>query len=135
MGPDFDPIQTAEGWQISNAPVMGMTPLLSAMEIFDEAGMFNIRLKSEKLTGFLEYLITQNLPIVSIITPANPVERGCQLSLVAPGGRKTFKKILNRGVVCDWRKPNVIRIAPHPLFNRYTEVYDFVKLLEQSLSE
>ena len=135
MGPDFDAIQTAEGWQISNAPVMGMAPLLAAMEIFDEVGMAAIRLKSEKLTGFLEYLIAENLPAVSIITPANPAERGCQLSLVTPGGNNTFKIISKKGVVCDWRKPDVIRVAPHPLFNRYTEVYDFVELLEQSLSE
>ena len=135
MGPDFDPIQTAEGWQISNAPVMGMAPLLASMEIFDKVGMAAIRLKSEKLTGFLEYLIAENLPAVTIITPVNPVERGCQLSLVVPGGKNTFEKILKKGVVCDWRKPDVIRVAPHPLFNRYTEVYDFVELLEQSLSE
>ena len=135
MGPDFDPIQTAEGWQISNAPVMGMAPLLAAMEIFDEVGMAAIRVKSEKLTGFLEYLIAENLPAVAIITPVNPAERGCQLSLVVPGGKNTFEKILKKGVVCDWRKPDVIRVAPHPLFNRYTEVYDFVKLLKQSLSE
>ena len=135
MGPEFNPIQTAEGWQISNAPVMGMAPLLAAMEIFDEAGMTAIRLKSEKLTGFLEHLIAVNLPAVSIITPTNPIERGCQLSLVVPGGENTFEKISKKGVVCDWRKPDVIRVAPHPLFNRYTEVYDFVNLLEQSLSE
>ena len=135
MGPEFKPIQTAEGWQISNAPVMGMAPLLAAMEIFDEAGMTAIRLKSEKLTGFLEHLIAVNLPAVSIITPTNPIERGCQLSLVVPGGENTFEKISKKGVVCDWRKPDVIRVAPHPLFNRYTEVYDFVNLLEQSLSE
>ena len=135
MGPDFDPIQTAEGWQISNAPVIGMAPLLAAMEIFDEVGMAAIRVKSEKLTGFLEYLIAENLPDVAILTPEKPAERGCQLSLVVPGGKNTFEKILKKGVVCDWRKPDVIRVAPHPLFNRYTEVYDFVELLEQSLSE
>jgi len=135
MGPDFDPIQTAEGWQISNAPVMGMAPLLAAMEIFDEVGMAAIRVKSEKLTGFLEYLIAENLPAVAIITPVNPAERGCQLSLVVPGGINTYEKILKKGVVCDWRKPDIIRVAPHPLFNRYTEVYDFVELLEQSFSE
>ena len=135
MGPDFDAIQTAEGWQISNAPVMGMAPLLASMEIFDKVGMAAIRLKSEKLTGFLEYLIVENLPAVKILTPENPAERGCQLSLVAPGGNNTFKIISKKGVVCDWRKPDVIRVAPHPLFNRYTEVYDFVKLLKQSLSE
>ena len=135
MGPDFDAIKTAEGWQISNAPVMGMAPLLAAMKIFDEVGMAAIRHNSEKLTGYLEYLIAENLPAVKILTPENPAERGCQLSLVAPGGNNTFKIISKKGVVCDWRKPDVIRVAPHPLFNRYTEVYDFVKLLKQSLSE
>ena len=135
MGPDFNAIKTAEGWQISNAPVMGMAPLLAAMKIFDEVGMAAIRHKSEKLTGYLEYLIAENLPAVKILTPENPAERGCQLSLVAPGGNNTFKIISKKGVVCDWRKPDVIRVAPHPLFNRYTEVYDFVKLLKQSLSE
>jgi kynureninase len=114
---------------------MGMAPLLAAMEIFDEVGMAAIRVKSEKLTGFLEYLIAENLPAVAIITPVNPAERGCQLSLVVPGGKNTYEKILKKGVVCDWRKPDIIRVAPHPLFNRYTEVYDFVELLEQSLSE
>ena len=135
MGPDFDAIKTAEGWQISNAPVMGMAPLLAAMKIFDEVGMAAIRHKSEKLTGYLESLIEENLPAVKILTPETPAERGCQLSLVAPGGNNTFKIISKKGVVCDWRKPDVIRVAPHPLFNRYTEVYDFVKLLKQSLSE
>ena len=135
MGSDFDPIQTAEGWQISNAPIMGMVPLLAAMEIFDEAGMDAIRFKSEKLTGLLEFLIAVNLPEISIITPENSLERGCQLSLVVPGGKKTFENISKKGVVCDWRKPDVIRIAPHPLFNQYIEVYDFVKLLQKSLSE
>ena len=104
----------------------------SEMCIRDRAA---IRHKSEKLTGFLEYLITENIPAISIITPEKLAERGCQLSLVAPGGENTFQKIREKGVVCDWRKPDVIRVAPHPLFNRYTEVYDFVKLLKQSLSE
>ena len=135
MGPDFDPIKTAEGWQVSNAPVMGMAPLLAAMDIFDEVGMNAIRKKSEKLTGFLEYLVIKILPEVTIITPENSTERGCQLSLVVPGGKKIFDDLSNRGVVCDWRNPDVIRVAPHPLFNRYTEVYDFVIMLKQILAE
>jgi kynureninase len=135
MGPDFDPIKTAEGWQISNAPVMGMAPLLAAMDIFDEVGMTAIRKKSEKLTGFLEYLVIKILPEVTIITPKNSSERGCQLSLVVPGGKKIFDDLSNQGVVCDWRNPDVIRVAPHPLFNRYTEVYDFVIMLKQILAE
>ena len=135
MGPDFDPIKTAEGWQVSNSPVMGMAPLLAAMDIFDEVGMTAIRKKSEKLTGFLEYLIIKVLPEVTIITPQNPIERGCQLSLVVPGGKKIFDELSNQGVVCDWRNPDVIRVAPHPLFNRYTEVYAFVIILKHILDK
>ncbi|MDC0479996.1 kynureninase [bacterium] len=129
MGPDFDPIQTAEGWQISNSPVMGMAPLLASMEIFDEVGMFAIREKGENLTRFLEYLIEENLPNISVITPK---ERGCQLSLVVPNGKIVFESLSKNGVVCDWREPDVIRIAPHPLFNTFAEVYQFIQILKKS---
>ena len=130
MGPEFDPIQTAEGWQISNAPVMGMAPLLASMEIFEDVGMVEIREKGDKLTGFLEFILKENLPQVSIITPE---DRGCQLSLVVPGGRSIFETISEKGVVCDWREPDVIRVAPHPLFNTFSEVFRFVKILQKSL--
>ncbi len=133
MGPDFDPIKGAEGWQISNAPVMGMAVLRASMEIYDEVGMPAFRKKSEILTGFLEFLINKNLPDVEIITPNNPDERGCQLSLVIPGGRPVFEVISTKGVICDWREPDVIRIAPYPLYNRFSEVYDFVEILRSSL--
>ncbi|MBH10557.1 MAG: kynureninase [Candidatus Marinimicrobia bacterium] len=133
MGSDFDPIKTAEGWQVSNSPVLGMAPLLASMEIFNEVGMTAIRKKSEKLTGFLEHLITNILPDVKIITPNNIAERGCQLSLVVPGGKTIFEQLSNKGIVCDWRNPDVIRVAPHPLFNRYGEVYNFVMILKQIL--
>jgi len=130
MGPNFDPILTAEGWQVSNAPVMGMAPLLASMEIFDEIGMESVREKGDKLTGFLEYLLNEKTPNISIITPD---ERGCQLSLVIPGGKSVFEVIIEKGVVCDWREPDVIRIAPHPLFNSYSEIFQFVEILEKSL--
>jgi kynureninase len=130
MGPNFDPILTAEGWQVSNAPVMGMAPLLASMEIFDEIGMESVREKGDKLTGFLEYLLNEKTPNISIITPD---ERGCQLSLVIPGGKSVFEVITEKGVVCDWREPDVIRIAPHPLFNSYSEIFQFVEILEKSL--
>ena len=112
MGSNFDGIQTAEGWQISNAPIMGMAPLLASMEIYEEAGMPSIWEKGNKLTGFLAFLIQENLPEVSIITPK---ERGCQLSLVVPGGKSVFNAITEKDVICDWRTPDVIRVAPHPL--------------------
>jgi len=130
MGPEFDPIQTAEGWQISNSPVMGMTTLLASMEIFEEAGMKVIREKGIKITGYLEYLIQNSLPNVTIITPN---ERGCQLSLVVPGGRKVFDTISEKSIICDWREPDVIRIAPHPLFNTFLDIFCFVEILKKSI--
>ena len=129
MGPNFDPIQTAEGWQISNSPVIGMAPLLASMEIFEEVGMPAIRKKIDRLTGFLDFLITENLPQVSIITPK---DRGCQLSLVFPGGRSVFDSLSKNGVICDWREPDVIRIAPHPLFNTFSEIFQFIEILKKS---
>ena len=130
MGPEFDPIQTAEGWQISNSPVMGMTTLLASMEIFEEVGITEFRKKGETLTRFLEFLINEKLPEVFIITPE---DRGCQLSLVISGGRSIFEAISKKGVICDWREPDVIRVAPHPLYNTYYDIYNFVELLKYSL--
>ena len=127
MGPNFDPIQTAEAWQVSNAPILGMAPLLASMEIFDEVGMYTIREKGDLLTGFLEYLLKENVPEISIITPD---ERGCQLSLVVPGGKDTFNFLSKNDVVCDWREPDVIRVAPHPLFNSFEDVFHFVEILQ-----
>ena len=132
MQPNFDPIQGAEGWQISNAPIMGMAPLIASMEIFDEIGMLKIREKSKKLTGYLEFLINDIDLDISIITPEN---KGCQLSLVVNNGEQLFKYLSNNNVVCDWREPDVIRIAPHPLYNRYSEVFEFVKLLDKGNSD
>lgn len=132
MQPNFDPIQGAEGWQISNAPIMGMAPLIASMEIFDEIGMLKIREKSKKLTGYLEFLINDIDLDISIITPKN---KGCQLSLVVNNGEQLFKYLSNNNVVCDWREPDVIRIAPHPLYNRYSEVFEFVKLLDKDNSD
>jgi len=133
MEPNFIPIQTTEGWQISNAPVLGMAPLRASMAIFDEVGMEAFRNKSEELTAFVEFLINEKLPDVKIITPKNPKERGCQLSLVIPGRESVFEGISAKGVICDWREPDVIRIAPNPLYNRFSELYDFVEILESTL--
>ena len=129
MGPEFDPIQTVEGWQISNAPVLGMAPLLASMKIYDDVGMIAICDKSEKMTGYMEFLLKENLPEINIITPNDPIQRGCQLSLVIPGGKAIFESISQKGVVCDWREPDVIRVAPHPLYNQYSEVYNFVQII------
>ena len=130
MSSTFEPINTSEGWQISNAPIMGMAPLLASMEIFNKAGMNSIRKKGKNLSSYMEYLINQFVPSVDIITPE---ARGCQLSLSVPKGKEVYDYLLKNDVVCDWRNPDVIRVAPHPLFNRYIEIYDFVKILKKAI--
>lgn len=128
----FHPIPTAEGWQLSNAPILSMAALRASMEIFDEVGMERLRAKSEKLTAYLHYLL-QNLPEsvhIEIITPTEVAHRGCQLSLrVRKNGKKLHQKLTERGVICDWREPDVIRIAPVPLYNSYMDLWSFWKLL------
>ena len=127
----FDPILTSEGWQVSNAPVMGMAPLLASMEIYDKVGMNAIRSKGKELSSYMEYLIKEYIAEVDIITPK---ARGCQLSIVVPGGKDVFDYLSRQGVVCDWRNPDVIRVAPHPLFNTFTEVFEFVKILKKAIA-
>jgi len=134
MESKFEGIKTAEGWQLSNAPILGMVPLKASMEIYDKIGIKAIREKSIKLSSYLEYLLIKNIPQVSIITPRNIKERGSQLSLAIEDGRSVFDFISKKGVVCDWREPDVIRVTPHPLFNTYSEVFSFVHILKDSLN-
>ena len=130
MPSTFDPILTSEGWQISNAPVMGMAPLLASMNIYDEVGMRAIRKKGKELASYMEYLLEECIIAVNIITPE---ARGCQLSIVVPDGKDVFDHLTDQGVICDWRNPDVIRVAPHPLFNTFTEVFDFVNILKKAI--
>ena len=129
MKKGFHPQQGAAGWQLSNAPVFPMAIHRASLEIFDEAGMDRLRIKSEVLTGFLEFIIEEynhNNPdlVLRIITPGNPAERGCQLSLIASSkGKEIFNSLTTAGVICDWREPNVIRMAPVPLYNSFEDVY------------
>lgn len=129
MGPDFDPTPTAEAWQLSNAPVLSMTPLLASLELFEKAGMDALREKSRLLTGYLEHVIGEvslaTGTVLKVPTPGGE-KRGCQLSLVVPDrGKEVFKELSNRGVIADWREPDVIRLAPVPLYNSFTDVYEF----------
>ena len=130
MSSTFDPINTAEGWQISNAPIMSMAPLLAAMNIYSKAGMNSIRDKGKNISSYMEYLIHQLIPSIYIVTPD---DRGCQLSLVVPKGKKVYDYLLEKSVICDWRNPDVIRVAPHPLYNSYVEVFNFVKILKDAI--
>lgn len=138
MGPEFIPTESAEGWQLSNPPILALAPVLASLEIFDAAGMVALREKSVKLTGYLEWLLKEKLPEhVEIITPAAAEARGCQLSLRLhsdrAGGRAIFEELERRAITCDWREPDVIRVAPVPLYNTYTDVYRFTELLEEVL--
>jgi kynureninase len=134
---DFDPIPGAEGWQHSNPPILSLAAVRASLDIFERATMPALRAKSLQLTGFLEYLLHQvEDERISIITPENPEERGCQLSIQMRNTDKSLFKMLTRlGVVMDWREPDVIRVAPVPLYNTYMEVYDFVDLIKQCLKE
>jgi kynureninase len=136
MAPEFKPTPGAEGWQLSNPPVLALAPLLAALELVDKAGgMAALRAKSEKLTSFLEELIEARLlDTLEIITPAEPERRGCQLSLRVCGGREQgrelFDYLVSVGVLGDWREPDVIRISPVPLYNSFKDVYRFVEEVE-----
>lgn len=135
MGPEFRPIAGAEGWQISNPPILQMAALRASLEIFDEAGMSNLRVKSEKLTGFLESLIDEIADErISIVTPRDPAGRGCQLSIrVKNADRSLHERIVSRGVFADWREPDVIRVAPVPLYNSFADVSRFAEILRDCL--
>lgn len=132
MGPDFQPTPGADGWQLSNPPILALAPLRVSLEIFQRAGMAALRAKSEKITGYLETLIRAQLAdTLHIVTPAEPERRGCQLSLRVAGGRERgralFEHLMANGIVGDWREPDVIRISPAPLYNRFADVLGFVR--------
>jgi len=127
----FKPIPTVESWQLSNPPIFQLASLRASLDIFKEAGMQALREKSEKLTGYMEYLIEEkSAGSIDIITPKDKNQRGCQLSLRAKQeGKKLHQKLVSSGVVCDWREPNVIRVAPVPLYNTFTDVNKFAEIL------
>lgn len=136
MGPEFVPSPGADAWQLSNPPILALAPLRVSLEMFRAAGMERLRQKSMPLTGFLLQLIQEQLTgWVRIITPSAETQRGCQLSLMVEkkpeSARGVFRALSERGVVADWRAPNVIRVAPVPLYNRFIEVYRFVEILKE----
>ena len=127
----FDVLEGAEGWQLSNPPVLSMAPILASLDIFEEVGMDALREKSEKLTGYFEFLINEiGSETIKIITPTNPKERGCQLSIEVKNANKSLhKKLTENNIITDWREPNVIRCAPTPMYNSFQDVYRMVKSL------
>jgi kynureninase len=132
LEPEFIPVPNADGWQVSNPPILSMAPLRASLSIFDEAGgMSSLREKSVRLTGYLEFLLEQlGSKRFTVITPREPAERGCQLSiLVHEHPKELFNKLDAAGVKCDFREPNVIRAAPTPLYNTFHDVWRFASIL------
>jgi kynureninase len=131
MGPKIEAMQTADAWSLSNPPIFSLTPLKASLELFDRATMPALRAKALKLIGYMgELLKAADLP-VSSLTPADTAHRGCQWSLVVPGSSKVVQQaLIERGVVCDFREPNVIRAAPTPLYNSFHDVWRFVRELQ-----
>ena len=135
MGPDFHPMAGAEGWQLSNPPILALAPLRASLEIFSEVGMEHLREKSLSLTSYLEFLLQQQgSPKFSIITPRETERRGAQISIRVPhSGRAVCERLAAAGVIGDWREPDTYRVAPVPLYNSYTDVYCFVQRFSAAL--
>lgn len=136
MDKTFVPMPTAERWQLSNAPVFSMAACRASLEIFEEAGMDALVEKSKVLTAYLEFIIEevnkQKKNVLQIITPKE--NRGCQISIVAHGyGKPLYTKLIESGVIPDWREPNVIRCAPVPLYNSFEDVFRFGEILKSLL--
>jgi kynureninase len=148
MEKGFDPIPTAEGWQISNAPILSMAAHKASLDIFEEAGMDKLHLKRKKLSAYLHYILNdindrQTRKVIDIITPVKEIERGCQVSMLmlgkekpaSPAGREIVDALMQRGVIADWREPNVIRVAAVPLYNTFEDVWQFGNIIESILNE
>ncbi|HMZ45893.1 MAG TPA: kynureninase [Chitinophagaceae bacterium] len=133
----FIPIPTAEGWQLSNAPVLSMAAHKAALDIFDEVGMDRLHKKRKLLSSFVLFILDDinqksNTQTIEIITPRNENEIGCQVSmLMLKNGKQIFNALMQQGVIADWREPNVIRIAPVPLYNSFEDVWKFGDIIKQ----
>ncbi len=137
MRQPFDVMAGAEGWQLSNPPILSMAAIKASLDMFNEVGMDALRKKSEKLTSYFEFLINAlNNDSIRILTPSNPEERGCQLSIQVKNADKSLhKKLTEAHIITDWREPDVIRCAPVPLYNTFQDVYYIVEILSSILSE
>lgn len=135
MGAQFTPTPGADGWQLSNPPILSLAPLRASLDLFDEVGVGPLRERSLRLTGWLEQIIdAQLVDILQIVTPRQPQQRGCQLSLRVRGGREQgralFEHLAANGVIGDWREPDVIRISPAPLYNTFNDILRFAQAVE-----
>lgn len=141
MEPDFDPVHGADGWQISNLPILSLAPYLASVEMFAEVGMDKLITKRNLITSYLEFILHEidkelEGADFEIITPSNPEERGCQLSVYLHGqGRELFDRLMKNGVITDWREPNVIRLAPAPFYCSFEDMYEFGQILKRLILE
>jgi kynureninase len=139
MEPNFDPAKSADGWQISNLPILSMAPYLASVEMFAEIGMEKLIKKRNLITSYLEFVLHEidkefENTEFEIITPANQEERGCQLSVYLHGqGKELFNYLMKNGVITDWREPNVIRLAPVPLYTSFEDMYEFGQILRKGI--
>jgi kynureninase len=138
MGPEFTPIAGAEGWQISNPPILSTAPLLASLDIFKRAGLRRLREKSLALSEFLQRLVEDMLPeLVEVVTPTAADARGCQLSLriarPASAAKRCHERLTAAGVIGDWREPDILRVAPTPLYNSYSDVFNAVDALSRAI--
>jgi kynureninase len=133
LNEDFIPKDGAEGWQVSNPPIFSLAPVKASYDIFNEVGVEALREKSLQLTGYLEFLLHRTrTPRLEIITPRDPAQRGCQLSLlIRDDARGLLNKLHAQGVVCDFREPNILRMAPVPLYNTFHEVWSAARTLDR----
>lgn len=137
MEKGFEPIPTAEGWQLSNAPVLSMAAHKASLDIFEEAGMDRLHQKRNQLSGYLHFILNElnglgKEKIIEIITPEEENQRGCQVSmLMMRNGKEIFSELVNQGVIADWREPNVIRVAPVPLYNSFEDVWHFGDIIRK----
>ena len=135
MKPQFEPIETADAWQVSNPPVLALAPYLASLQLFEEVGMQKLLDKQKQLTGYLEFILEEiDKEVASTFEIITPKARGCQLSVFLHGeGRTLFEYLMKNGVIVDWREPNVIRLAPAPFYNSYEDMYQFGQILKQGI--
>lgn len=139
MEPQFDPVHGADGWQVSNLPILSLAPYLASVEMFAEVGMEKLIKKRDLITSYLEFIlheIDKEIPGTEfeVITPKEAKERACQLSVYLHGqGRELFDYLMSNGVITDWREPNVIRLAPVPFYTSFEDMYNFGQILKQGI--
>jgi len=138
MEPEFDPVRGANGWQVSNLPILSLAPYLASVEMFAEVGMEKLIKKRNLITSYLEFILQEIDKEVEstfeVITPLNQEERGCQLSVLLHGeGKSLFEYLMKNGVITDWREPNVIRLAPAPFYCSFEDMFDFGQILKNGI--